>query len=89
MLQLKPWELDELTPLEFEKMVKGYELKSRIEDSRKAFFVTLITNVQLRKQDHIKVKDIMKQLHPPTKYERRKEEIEFLREWEAQGGGEI
>ena len=48
-------------------MVQGYDLRTRIEDARTAYMTSLIVNVQLDKKNQIKVKDIMKDLHPPTR----------------------
>ena len=85
ILALKPSEFYELTPMEFEKMVQGYDLRTRIEDARTAYMTSLIVNVQLDKKNQIKVKDIMKDLHPPTRLDRKKEEMEFMREWLEEG----
>lgn len=85
-MSLKPSEFYELTPMEFEKMVQGYDLRARIEDARTAYMTSLIVNVQLDKKNQIKVKDIMKDLHPPTRLDRKKEEMEFMREWLEEGG---
>ena len=63
-------------------MVQGYDLRTRIEDARTAYMTSLIVNVQ----NQIKVKDIMKDLHPPTRLDRKKEEMEFMREWLEEGG---
>ena len=86
ILALKPSEFYELTPMEFEKMVQGYDLRTRIEDARTAYMTSLIVNVQLDKKNQIKVKDIMKDLPPPTRLDRKKEEMEFMREWLEEGG---
>ena len=67
-------------------MVQGYDLRTRIEDARAAYMTSLIVNVQLDKKNQIKVKDIMKDLHPPKRLDRKKEEMEFMREWLEEGG---
>lgn len=63
----------------------------RVWDAKLAYFFTMATNVHISKQaDRIQVKDVMKQLHPPTSFEHKQEEELFLEEWEAalKGGEE-
>ncbi len=81
-LNLKPSEFERLTPREFELMCKGYEARMRDLDVRLGYFFTMATNVHLKASQHIKVKDVMKDLHPPTELDRIREEAKFKREWE-------
>jgi hypothetical protein len=86
VLNLKPWEFEELTPREFDLMCEGYEARMKETDARLAYFFTMATNVHLKASGRIKISDIMKELHPKSAKERKQEEEEFMREWIAEGG---
>ena len=76
-----------MTILEFEKLVEGYELRTRERDAKMAFFSTMMTNIHIPKEsDRIKVSDIMKVLYPPTAEDKEREEELFICEWEQEGG---
>lgn len=82
-LGLKPWEFERLTVREFDLLCKGYEMRARDRDMRLAYFFTMATNVHIAKESQrISVRDVMKQLHPASKVERLREEIEFEKEWQ-------
>lgn len=84
VLDLKPWELMKLQPMEFRKLVKGYEQRRKVEDMNRAFWVAHIVNTQMSKP--IEPRDFMKILYPPTAVERKQAEEEFIREFRAEGG---
>ena len=86
LLNLKPWEFERLTVREFEMMIRGYDIRMRIEDSKRAFFFCMATNVHLKKSSQIKPRDVMKALYPMTARDRMIEEMQFIEEWEAKGG---
>lgn len=93
-LNLKPWEFEELTPREFDLLCDGYEMRAKELDTRLAYFFTMATNVHLKSNHRIQVADIIKQLHPKSKAQRRAEEEKFMREWQAEeelyrGGEEL
>ncbi len=73
-------------------MCKGYEARARDLDIRLGYFFTMTTNVHLKKANRITVKDVMKALHPPTKLERMRERLAFMKELEEEAklekGGE-
>ena len=87
-LNLKPWEFMKLSPMEYYKLVEGYELRMEIEDRRQAYFTCIMTNVHIAGNKRLKVEDIMKQLHPMTLAQRKTEEKLFMEEF-RQAGGEI
>lgn len=86
MLRLLPWELERLTVREFELLVAGYKRREKEMDSRWTFFFTLLVNSERSRKDQIKATDIMNALYPKTKAERKREELQFMQEWEEQGG---
>lgn len=86
MLELKPWELMRLQPMEFYKLVKGYEARKKINDQNSAFWVSSIMNTQFAKGKGVSVDDFMKILHPPTEAEKKQAEIDFINEFRAEGG---
>lgn len=87
-LNLKPWEFRNLSPMEYYKLIEGYELRSEIEDRRKAYFTCIMTNVHIAGNKRLQVEDIMKQLHPMSVAKRKAEEKLFMEEF-RQAGGEL
>lgn len=76
-----------MTVLEFEKLLNGYKIRTKESDAKTAFFTTMMTNVHIAKSSQrIKVKDIMRSLHPPTREERQRDDEVFMKEWIEQGG---
>lgn len=75
-----------LQPIEFKKLVRGYERKQRIEDMNRAFWVANIMNTQL--SEPIEPKKFIEILYPPTEAEKRQAEADFIREF-REAGGEI
>lgn len=86
LLNLRPWELEQMTPLELETMMEGKREVLKNEDMKRALFTAYMVNVHLKKLNQIKVKDIMDQIWPMTMKERKQEEIQFIEEFEAEGG---
>ena len=84
LLELKPWELMKLQPMEFKKLVRGYEKRQRAIDTRNAFWVTQLVNTQLK--EPITPMDFIKLIYPPTAAERKKAEADFIREFRKAGG---
>lgn len=87
-LNLKPWEFRNLSPMEYYKLIEGYELRSEIEDRRQAYFTCVMTNVHIAGNKRLQVEDIMKQLHPMSVAKRKTEEKLFMEEF-RQAGGEL
>lgn len=75
-----------LQPIEFKKLVRGYERKQKIDDMNRAFWVANIMNTQL--SEPIEPKKFIEILYPPTAAEKRQAEADFIREF-RQAGGEI
>ena len=75
-----------LQPIEFKKLVRGYERKQKIDDMNRAFWVANIMNTQL--SEPIEPKKIIDILYPPTAAEKRQAEADFIREF-REAGGEI
>lgn len=75
-----------LQPIEFKKLVRGYERKQKIDDMNRAFWVANIMNTQL--SEPIEPKKFIDILYPPTAAEKRQAEADFLREF-REAGGEI
>ena len=75
-----------LQPIEFKKLVRGYERKQKIDDMNRAFWVANIMNTQLSKP--IEPKKFIDILYPPTAAEKRQAEADFIREF-REAGGEI
>lgn len=75
-----------LQPIEFKKLVRGYERKQKIDDMNRAFWVANIMNTQL--SEPIEPKKIIDILYPPTEAEKRQAEADFIREF-REAGGEI
>lgn len=75
-----------LQPIEFKKLVRGYERKQKIDDMNRAFWVANIMNTQL--SEPIEPKKIIEILYPPTAAEKRQAEADFIREF-REAGGEI
>lgn len=86
VLGLKPWEFMKLQPIEFKKLVRGYERKQKIDDMNRAFWVANIMNTQL--SEPIEPKKFIEILYPPTAAEKRQAEADFIREF-REAGGEI
>ena len=86
VLGLRPWEFMKLQPIEFKKLVRGYELKQKIDDMNRAFWVANIMNTQL--SEPIEPKKFIDILYPPTEAEKRQAEADFIREF-REAGGEI
>ena len=86
VLGLKPWEFMKLQPIEFKKLVRGYERKQKIDDMNRAFWVANIMNTQL--SEPIEPKKFIDILYPPTAAEKRQAEADFIREF-REAGGEI
>lgn len=84
VLGLKPWEFMKLQPIEFKKLVRGYERKQKIDDMNRAFWVANIMNTQL--SEPIEPKKFIDILYPPTAAEKRQAEADFIREFRAEGG---
>lgn len=84
VLGLRPWEFMKLQPIEFKKLVRGYERKQKIDDMNRAFWVANIMNTQL--SEPIEPKKFIDILYPPTAAEKRQAEADFIREFRAQGG---
>lgn len=75
-----------LQPIEYRKLVHGYERRCKIQDQNRAFWVTNIMNTQLSKV--IEPKKFIDILYPPTDAQKRQDEAEFIREF-REAGGEI
>ena len=73
-----------LQPIEFKKLVRGYERKQKIDDMNRAFWVANIMNTQL--SEPIEPKKFIDILYPPTAAEKRQAEADFIREFRAEGG---
>lgn len=73
-----------LQPIEFKKLVRGYERKQKIDDMNRAFWVANIMNTQL--SEPIEPKKFIDILYPPTEAEKRQAEADFIREFRAEGG---
>ena len=73
-----------LQPIEFKKLMRGYERKQKIEDMNRAFWVANIMNTQL--SEPIEPKKFIDILYPPTAAEKRQAEADFIREFRAEGG---
>lgn len=86
VLGLRPWEFMKLQPIEFKKLVRGYERKQKIDDMNRAFWVANIMNTQL--SEPIEPKKFIDILYPPTEAEKRQAEADFIREF-REAGGEI
>lgn len=86
VLGLRPWEFMKLQPIEFKKLVRGYERKQKIDDMNRAFWVANIMNTQL--SEPIEPKKFIDILYPPTAAEKRQAEADFIREF-REAGGEI
>ena len=71
VLGLRPWEFMKLQPIEFKKLVRGYERKQKIDDMNRAFWVANIMNTQLSKP--IEPKKFIDILYPPTAAESGKQ----------------
>ena len=84
VLGLRPWEFMKLQPIEFKKLVRGYERKQKIDDMNRAFWVANIMNTQL--SEPIEPKKFIEILYPPTEAEKRQAEADFIREFRAEGG---
>lgn len=78
--------MGQLQPIEFQKLVKGYHDRIRIQDQKQAFWVANIINTQIAKGKGVNVADFMKILYPPTAQERKQAEIDFIKEFRAEGG---
>lgn len=75
-----------MQPVEFNKMVKGYERRQRILDTNKAFWVANIMNTQLAKGKGVEPKDFIDILYPMTALEKKQLEEQFIKEFRAEGG---
>lgn len=75
-----------LQPIEYRKLVHGYERRCKIQDQNRAFWVTNIMNTQLSKA--IEPKKFIDILYPPTDAQKRQDEADFIREF-REAGGEI
>lgn len=75
-----------LQPIEYRKLVQGYERRCKIQDQNRAFWVTNIMNTQLSKA--IEPKKFIDILYQPTDAQKRLDEAEFIREF-REAGGEI
>lgn len=75
-----------LQPIEYRKLVQGYERRCKIQDQNRAFWITNIMNTQLSKA--IEPKKFIDILYPPTDAQKRLDEAEFIREF-REAGGEI
>ena len=75
-----------LQPIEYRKLVQGYERRCKIQDQNRAFWITNIVNTQLSKA--IEPKKFIDILYPPTDAQKRLDEAEFIREF-REAGGEI
>lgn len=84
VLGLRPWEFMKLQPIEFKKLVRGYERRQKLQDTNRAFWVANIMNTQLA--ESIEPKKFIEILYPPTAAEKRQAEADFIREFRAEGG---
>ena len=75
-----------LQPIEYRKLVQGYERRCKIQDQNRAFWVTNIMTTQLSKA--IEPKKFIDILYPPTDAQKRQDEADFIREF-REAGGEI
>lgn len=73
-----------LQPIEYRKLVQGYERRCKIQDQNRAFWVTNIMNTQLSKA--IEPKKFIDILYPPTDAQKRQDEADFIREFREEGG---
>lgn len=86
MLELKPWEFMRLQPMEYRKLVRGYERRQKLQDTNRSFWVANIMNTQLA--EPIEPKKFIDILYPPTEAEKRQAEADFICEF-REAGGEI
>ena len=75
-----------LQPMEYRKLVRGYERRQKLQDMNRAFWVSNIMNTQLA--EPIEPKKFIDILYPPTEAEKRQAEADFIREF-REAGGEI
>lgn len=75
-----------LQPMEYRKLVRGYERRQKLQDMNRAFWVANIMNTQLA--EPIEPKKFIDILYPPTEAEKRQAEADFIREF-REAGGEI
>lgn len=75
-----------LQPMEYRKLVRGYERRQKLQDTNRAFWVANIMNTQLA--EPIEPKKFIDILYPPTEAEKRQAEADFIREF-REAGGEI
>ena len=75
-----------LQPMEYRKLVRGYERRQKLQDTNRAFWVANIMNTQL--SEPIEPKKFIDILYPPTEAEKRQAEADFIREF-REAGGEI
>ena len=75
-----------LQPMEYRKLVRGYERRQKLQDTNRAFWVANIMNTQL--SEPIEPKKFIDILYPPTAAEKRQAEADFIREF-REAGGEI
>lgn len=75
-----------LQPMEYRKLVRGYERRQKLQDTNRAFWIANIMNTQLA--EPIEPKKFIDILYPPTEAEKRQEEADFIREF-REAGGEI
>lgn len=75
-----------LQPMEYRKLVRGYERRQKLQDMNRAFWIANIMNTQLA--EPIEPKKFIDILYPPTEAEKRQAEADFIREF-REAGGEI
>lgn len=75
-----------LQPMEYRKLVRGYERRQKLQDTNRAFWVANIMNTQL--SEAIEPKKFIDILYPPTAAEKWQAEADFIREF-REAGGEI
>ena len=75
-----------LQPMEYRKLVRGYERRQKLQDTNRAFWIANIMNTQL--SEPIEPKKFIDILYPPTEAEKRQAEADFIREF-REAGGEI
>lgn len=73
-----------LQPMEYRKLVRGYERRQKLQNTNRAFWVANIMNTQLA--EAIEPKKFIDVLYPPTEAEKRQAEADFIREFRAAGG---
>lgn len=79
MLELKPWEFEQLQPYEFSLLVEGAIWRKEQLEDMIAYFVTPLINVHIDPKKHIKPEALIKQLRGNSTG-KTKEEQKYFKE---------